>query len=1211
MKLLKGGNKRPFMASAIWAKRVGFSLCSIVRIGVLGLLASAMLMAQSPYGRILGRVTDSSGAVVPNASVECVNIETNVVTTAKSNSEGNYELPNLIPGRYRLSVSVAGFKTYGRGPMELRVGDALNIPVALEVGTQAETITVTTDAPLLESASATTGQVLDSRRVAELPVPGSNPLFLTLLAANVTMYRSPFATFTPDANTFPVEEYAAGTSRNQSAQSIDGVQSMQGNQAAGIVPPPEILQEVKVTTTTYDASQGHFTGAQVNMVTKSGTNDLHGAVAVWNQNTAFNSLEYFTKRAILDPSTGPPTHEKIRDYDPYSNWFRYRGTVGGPVYIPKLYNGRNRTFFQYGFDHYLLPYPTNDFRTVPTEAQRNGDFSSLLGIKDGNDYRLFDPFSAVAEPGGHVRRTPLADNKIPANLISPVAKNILKYYPMPNTTPLYDTGEGNHYGSPNSSVDYTANFARVDQVIKDNHRMFVSYNRYCLYALQNIYFGKPFGDVYPTGSIQDNCHNAVTVDNVITPSATWVLDFRYGLVRFYAYRPSTVTGFDTNTLGMSSQLMTGVDPTKTTLPQLTIDGVQGIGAASGRESGQLYHNFTFSATNMRGNHALRFGVDFRTYASTNNNWGNITPSYEFRSNSSTGWLKETDSSAASPFGQGLASFLYGLPTGGSISRNASSALMSKMFAWYVQDDWKVTRRLTVNLGIRHELEYPVTERFNRANMGFDFTTASPVQTAAVANFQAAMASGAYANTPVADITQFKVLGGQTFAGDNNRNLTKLHPRNFMPRIGVTYQLDENTVVRAGYAIYFESLAADIYSVRQNGYSQSTSIVPSPDNGLTFRVNLQNYPFQDGILTPVGASGGLNTFLGSSITFNNPEIHQAYAQRWNFNIQRQIGQRVLVEIGYTGNRGTGLGITNDWNSLPLQYLSRNQFQRDTQFISYMSGNVTNPFRGIPQFAATGHANATIGKQQLLMAFPQFSGTSGVRSTEADGFSWYHGFSVRAERRFANGFTVQGNWTWSKFMQATSRINGLYDSLNHVISDGDRPHQLSINGIYELPFGKGKPFLNAVPGWADRVVGGWQASAVYIAQSGSPMAFGNVLFIGDIHDIPLPKSERTIDRYFNTDAGFNKVSSQQLANNYRMFPTALTGARNPGVNMWNMSAIKKIPLRERVDLELRAEAQGAMNHPNWNGPNLSPTSGSFGKITSSQGGRTITLQGKLNW
>jgi len=1164
-----------------------------LRVVAMSLLATAPLAAQVATGRITGRLTDASGAVVAGGPVKAVNIQTNVDTSTISSSEGVFDLQNLIPGQYRIIAEVAGFKTFQQGPLELRVGDILNINVALQVGAQTETVNVTAEAPLLESSTAATGQVVDSKRLESLPLPASNPLVTTMMAANMTMLTSPTSTFTPDANNQVTNTAAVGTRQGQSVQAIDGMPSMQGGSATGIVPPPEVLQEVKVSTAPYDASLGHFTGATINMVTKSGTNGFHGALVFWNTNTSMNALNYFSKLSIDNPATGPVTHQKIRGIVPYIGFNRYRGTGGGPLIIPKLYNGKNRTFWQYAGDYFFMPYSSNGFFTVPTQKERAGDFSDLLAL--GTQYQIYDPYSAVPTPGGHISRSPLPGNIIPANRISPVAQKLLSYWPLPNTTGTAN-GLNNYTGVPNSSIDMAQHFGRVDQVISQNNHAFVSYNRYCLYALQNLTFGKPLGDVYSTGGIQANCHQGASVDEVYTPRANWVLHFSYGLTRFISDQPSTSQGFDLNKIGMAPDLIAQVDPQLATLPALTIPNITSIGGTSGGKNSQLYHNFFASASHTRGGHTIHFGTEFRTTAINRISYGNLTPAYTFAHN----WVVASDTAAAAPMGQQLASFLYGLPTSGSVNRNDSSAALSKMLAWYVQDDWKISRKLTLNIGLRHELEFGETERYNRANAGFDFITPNPTEAAAQAN---------YASNPIPQIPpgQFHVPGGQLFADPGNRAIYRLAPHNFMPRLGLSYLLNPTTVIRAGVGIFFESFGADFVSVTQNGYSQTTTMVPSVDNGLTFQATLDNNPFPNGILQPTGASGGLNTFLGRSISFFNPNNLHSYSTRWSLNVQHQFPLRMLLEVGYTGNRANHLGVTNAWNSLPIQYLSRSPF-RDNAVISALGANVPNPFYGIPQFATTALASPTTQVSQLLLPYPEFTG---VTSTDGSGFSWYHAFSARLEKRFSHGFTVQVNYTWSKFMEATNRLNGVQSPLEHAISQYDRPQQFSPNGIYELPFGRGRRFLSSAPGWADRIVGGWQVQAIYLAQTGSPMGFGNVLFIGNLHDIVLPKSERTIGRYFNTGAGFNTVSSQQLASNYRTFPSLLTGSRNPGWNLLAMSVIKSTRIRETLNFEVRAEAKNALNHPNWGNPQLDPTNATFGQITSAQSGRQITLQGKLNW
>ncbi len=1168
------------------------------RLAAIALLLVWRLSAQVSYGHIIGRVTDASGAVVPQAAVQSINVETNVVASTKTNSEGNFELRNLIPGRYKVMVELTGFKRYERGPMELRVGDTLNIPIALEVGTQTESVVVTAEAPLLESASAGVAQVIDERRILDLPMPSSNPGYLTQFTPNVISYESTGSTWTPEANPHPVNFSAAGAAAGPSANEmmLDGMPNMRSN-TMGVIPPPEVVQEMRVQVAPYDASMGHFVGAQVNMVLKSGTNTPHGDLVFSHTSRPFNTVPFFTNRSIHDLSTGPVNKAKIDRLWPFRRTNRYRGTGGAPIYIPKIYDGRDRTFWQYAGDYMYMPYPTNNFWTIPTLKQRQGDFSELLAL--GSNYQLYDPYSTVPS-GGKFARTPLPGNIIPANRIHPISKTLLTYWPNPNATAASADGRNNYTGPPQSYVDYNSHFLRIDHVLAPNHRLYGSYNQYHVYALQNIYFGLQNG-IYPVGGTQNNWHHAITLDDVLTLRPDLVLNIRYGFVRFSSHSPHPSNGFDLGKLGLEPTLVKQLNPKLTGIPQISITGYQGIGGSSGGFSADNFNNVFGSLMHMRGNHSFRFGGEIRVTQLNRYSFGNVSPSYSFAND----WLVGPfNTSPSAPIGQALASFLYGLPTGGSISNNASSAQTSKMYAWYVQDDWKVTPKLTVNVGVRHELEVPTTERFDRTTRGFDLTTPNPIQQAARA---------AYALNPLPELpaSQFSTPGGLLFANVNGvpRGLHNMRYLNLLPRVGIAYQIFPKTVVRAGYGIFFGSFGVDRRGVNQSGFSQATSLVPSFDNGQTFRADIRN-PFPDGILQPAGASAGMKTYLGRSVSFFNPDDRYLYMQRWSFNIQHELPHRVLFEVGYTGNRGTGVGVTQDYYSLPVQYLSRSPV-RDQATIDSLAMPFPNPFLGMPEFAGSSLLGNTLSRSQLLRPYPQFAGLS---ATEGHGISWYHAFSWRAERRFAQGYTINASYTWSKNMEAVERVNGIQDALWHSISAADRPQHLAVTGIYELPFGKGRRFLSALPGWTDRVIGGWQVQAVYLAQSGAPISFGNIIFTGDLHDIVLPRGVRKVERWFNTDAGFEKSSSKQLGSNYRTFPLRLTGLRADGYNIWNMSVIKNVHIRERVNFEMRAEAKNALNHPNFGGPNTNVTAGAlFGQVTSSQGDpqRQILLQAKLKF
>jgi hypothetical protein len=1155
----------------------------------------AALFAQGPYGRVTGRVVDSGGAVVPGAGVRVTNVETNVITDATSDSQGNYEARNLIPGRYEIAVEMRGFKRYQRGPFELRVGDVLAVDVGLELGVVTESVTVTTEASLLESATASLGQVVDRQRLLDLSMPSSNSAYLIQLVPGVVYTTAPSGNWQLNQAGSMSNFSTSGTATQTSEFTLDGAPNMSSN---GMIdnhsPMPEVLQEFRVQTAAFDASVGHFTGSQVNMVIKSGANSPHASVHYQYNGRPLMAHPFFVNRQIYDPTTGPVTQAKINGAFPPTRMNRFRIAGSGPTYVPKLYDGRNRTFFTYGIDLFSRDFvPGVSSRTVPSLAQRKGDFSALLAL--GPQYQIYDPFTVTPAANGRFSRLPLAGNIIPTSRLDPMAQRLIAYYPEPNMVGSAD-GLNNYSSSPVNKPRITEQTGRLDHVITANHRFFLSVVRnHTSNVIQNS-GGFPSDFL---GSNNDHTGIGIRVGDVIVARPDLVLDLRYGLNRHGYQNVAGSAGFDLASLGLPAALVGRLDGRFTTLPQLNIDSFSAIGGNTGAQINQFtFHFLNANLAHSRANHSLRFGAELRVFQINSGTLGNISPSYTFSSNWTRGPL---DNATAAPVGQGLASFVYGLPTGGSIDRSATLAEQSKYMAFYLQDDWKVTRRLTVNLGLRYELELPTTERFNRANRGFDFSTPNPVQAAAQTN---------YARNPIAEIpaADFKVLGGLQFAGVNGvpRGMWSADKRVFMPRAGLAFHLNPTTVIRAGYGIFFEALGADRYDVLQQGFSQTTTLVPSLNSGQTFQATLAN-PFPNGLLAPTGASGGLLTATGQSVSLFWPDRHAGYVQRWTLNVQRELPRRMLVEVRYVGNRGTGLSMDQALNSEPAQYLSRSPV-RDQNTINYLTAAVPNPFYGISQFSTT--QAQTVQRSRLLTPYPHFTGIS---TTLSAGYSWYHGLEMRAEKRLSRGFSVQGSYTWSKFMDASQKLNPTDPYPVHSISSLDRPHHFAGSGIYEMPVGKGRRFLSGAPSVADHVLGGWSVQAIYQKQSGAPISFGNIIFTGDIHQIPIPSSERSVLRWFNTDAGFNRNSQQQLANNIRTFPSMLSGLRACGVNNWDVSIFKGFRIAERLSFQLRAEAADGLNYAQFSAPNANPSSTLFGQVNGTVGSqqRVITIGGKLSW
>jgi hypothetical protein len=539
--------------------------------------------------------------------------------------------------------------------------------------------------------------------------------------------------------------------------------------------------------------------------------------------------------------------------------------------------------------------------------------------------------------------------------------------------------------------------------------------------------------------------------------------------------------------------------------------------------------------------------------------------------------------------------LLGVP-GGQMTRSASYAIQSKFMALYLHDDFKITPRFTMNLGLRYEREWPITERYDRLVAGFAFDTPNPVDAQARAN---------YARNPIPElpVDQFRAMGGLTFAnsGGEPRSPFNGESNNFMPRIGFAWTLTPKTVIRAGYGMFYDLIGINRSAALQTGFNQTTPIQASLDSGLTYVATNAN-PFPNGLLPPLGAEGGLSTNLGQNIEFYNRSRKHGYSQRFSFGLQQQVGS-FLAEASYVGNRGTRLGVDRQLNNIPEQYLSTSPF-RDQATIDYLGQAFPNPFRGTNPIYG-----ANISRGNLLRPYPQFGN---ITVEEPIGYNWYHSLQIRSEKRFSQGYTFQLAYTWSKLMEAVEFLNPTDPMPYEVISGMDRPHRLAISGIYELPFGKGRRFANSLPGAVDLFTGGWQLNGIITWQSGQALNFGNVIFTGDIKDIPLPSSQRNADRWFNTEAGFNRVNNQQLASNLRTFPLRFSGIRGDAQNRWDISALKNFTITERWRAQFRAECFNALNHTNLNNPNTAPTNTAFGTITgTSSQARTFQFALKVEF
>lgn len=1146
-------------------------------IAGLLLLLPLALYAQEARGTISGTVKDASGGVVPGAAVKVTNVAMGTSVTATTSDAGLYQAPYLIPGTYQISVEMTGYKKYIRDGIILRVNDLLEIDINLEVGTVDQAVTVTGDTPTLETASSSLGQVVDARRIAELPIGHGDPYALIGLAGGVSFTRSQRLD-RPFEPTHIVGYSIDGTRANRSDLTIDGAASTAtanaGEVISSFVPPQDLVQEFKVQTATFDASSGNTEGGVTNLSIKSGTNQFHGTAYYTNFTPGTSANDFYANRA------GQP----IADF----YYHRFGGTIGGPVWIPKVYKGENKTFFMYGVEGIREARPRNNGTlTIPTLKMRNGDFSDLLAI--GPQYQIYNPFTARAE-GNRIRRDPFPNNIIPEHLINPIARKFVDtYLPNPTSNPTAADGQGNFQqpGLKERAI-YYSHTIRIDHVINERHRLFGRASWYDRDSDYNNYYGN-----LATGSLFQFISRQGVIDHVWTITPSMVLNTRYGYNRFIRVDNTNPDnhGFDLASLGFPSSYTNLIDEKIRRFPRFDISGYQGTGFGADFRPNDT-HSFGATLNKAAGAHALKWGVEFRAYRENSFFYSNNqSGQFNFDNTYTKGPLD--NSAAPTQLGFSFAAFLLGIPTSGLINQPASYAEQSTTTGLFIHDDWRVNSRLTLNIGLRYEVEGALTERHNRSVRGFDYGAIQPFEAAAQAAFAAAQANP---NTATPEVTQFNVRGGLTFAGVNGepRALYETPKKNFMPRIGFAYKLNEKTVVRAGYGIFFGFLGQRRGDVIQSGFSTTTPLTVTLNNGLTFIETLSN-PFQNGLQPVPGSSLGAQTFLGQSISFFNPNPLSPYMQRWQLGIQREIGQGFVAEVTYVGNRGTHIETPRNINATPIKYLSTSP-TRDQERINYLSALVPNPFFGLmPSSAGTVFRSSTIARERLLRPFPQFDA---VNTTTNEGYSWYHSLQLNLEKRFSKGYTLDLSYTFSKFMEAVEFLNPADPRPTEVIAPDDRPHRFVASGIYELPFGKNRRFLADVTGVASLLVSGWQVSGIYAFQSGPALNWGNIIFTGDIKDIRLSDSQKSLSKWINTEAGFNKVAAQQLASNVRTFPLRFGSLRADKVNNIDIGIIKKTFIGESKEIQFRAELLNAFNHPLFftTQINLNPTQAAFGQVTA---------------
>ena len=1143
------------------------------RILLLTLAGAALLTAQEYRSTMTGRITDPSGSVVPGVKVTAVKLDTNARFPSVSGPEGFYTIPLLPPGAYELTAEVSGFKKFVQSGIEVASNARVAVDVQLTIGDATESVTVTEDAPPLNTVSASAGQSITTREVENLPINGRAPMDLAAMAYGV------INTGNRDQNR-PYENSGfsnvgmGGGAAGSNEVLLDGVPNVgtlgnattQNDRRAAFSPPVDAVSEVKVDVLNVDAAYGGSGGGTVQIITKGGGNKLHGSLSEFNQTSNLTATPFFT-----NASGGRKTIFRQNQWGV---------TAGGPVWLPKLYNGKDKLFWFFTYEGHRNSEPAPTYTTVPTAAQRKGDFSELARL--GAGYTLYDPSTAVLS-GTTVTRQAFPGNVIPQNRLNPIALKYLDYIGQPNTQGKAD-GSNNYFAGLTTNNSYYSYSGRVDVNVSNSNKLTGS--------VRNSFWVQRSGNIFDNLALGENGLRSIwgaMLDDVHTFSPTMVGNLRVGFNRYRAYYEQNSFGYDPTGLGFPSYI--AANATKLLMPQWTFsDGFLVASPATNLHmSDQPYNTYQLfgSTTKVAGTHAMKFGGEHRVLDFSNIAWSGSTGAYTFDNT----WVKANSTAAGAPLGGSMAAFLLGLPSSGSYTISASSKNTSKYEVLFLQDDWHVRSNLTLNMGLRWEYNSPTTERWNRQSIGFD---------PAAVNKATSAARTAYAKAPLPQLpaSQFNPTGGILFASPDDRTATTTTKRAFSPRFGVSWSpaaLHGRTVIRSGIGMF--DYLYGVIQPQQPGFTFTNTYVATGNSYLTPLATLNN-PFPNGLQQPPGAADGVNTYLGQSTTYLNPALGRQYSLRWTFDLQHQLTRDSTLQVGYIGNHSVHLSTNYNFGSLPAQYLSPLQV-RDQVVINALGAVVANPFSGL--LPGTSLNGSTISVSNLLRPFPEFTGVT--MQNMSNGGSYFHQLAVRVSRRMTKGLLLSAHFNHSRLMESTTYRNNGDLKLEKRVSTYDRPNNYSVSGLYQLPFGKGRRFGSGAKGAANVLIGNWAVSSLYTFHSGAPLAWGNVIYYGG----DLKYDARNVNRAFDTSR-FNLASAQQLSQNYRYFPTQFNNLRLDGTNNLNISVTKDFPFGEKARLQFRADSFNVCNHALFAGANLTPTSSAFGVISNTTNTPRV-IQGAL--